>query len=120
MPLAATLVLDEAGAAPVRAMWQALAAAGLARDALELGYPPHLTLAVWEAAPEAAALAALAAGWAALALRRAGFGVFPGGGLWLAPVVTSELLARHAALHAALPGLASHPHYAPGAWVPHV
>src|SRR4051794_26312944 len=120
MPLAATLVLDEAGAAPGRAMWQALATAGLARGALELGYPPPLTLTMWGAAPEPTALAALAEGWAALPLRLAGFGIFPGGVLWLAPVVTAELLARHAALHQALPGLAPHPHYAPGAWVPHV
>lgn len=40
--------------------------------------------------------------------------------LWVAPVVTAALLGHHARLHAALSGLAGHPHYRPGAWVPHV
>ncbi|MCO6418683.1 2'-5' RNA ligase family protein [Siccirubricoccus sp. KC 17139] len=67
-----------------------------------------------------AGLAGLAARTPKLELRLAGFGVFPGGVLWVAPVVTQALLACHGALHAALPGLECHAHYRPGAWVPHV
>jgi 2'-5' RNA ligase len=52
----------------------------------------------------------------------AGFGVFPVSPpvIWVAPVVTEQLLARHATLYAALVPNSVDPHYHPGAWVPHV
>jgi hypothetical protein len=58
MPLAAALRLDDAAAAPVSALWRALAEAGVDDDCLRLGYPPHVTLAVW---PDDAPVGALQA-----------------------------------------------------------
>ena len=126
MPLAVTLRLDTAGAAPVEAMWCLLAERDIDHDRHRLGYGPHVTLAIYPDAtpvePVAVALERLAATWDALPVTLAGFGVFPGPPsiLWAAPVVTPELLERHAALQAALPAVSVHPHYQPGAWVPHV
>lgn len=126
MPLAATLVLDDAAAAPIAAMWRALAEGGVDDDCLRLGYPPHVTLAVWpdEAPVErlAAALERFGAGWdAPSSVAFAGFGVFPGDPavVWAAPVVTVALLERQAALVAAVPELPCHEHNRPGRWVPH-
>jgi 2'-5' RNA ligase len=126
MPLAVTLRLDDAAAAPILAMWRALAEGGVDDGCLRLGYPPHVTLAVWpEEAPVeplAAAVGRFGAEWGALPVALAGFGVFPGAPavVWAAPVATETLLERQAALVAAVPGTPCHPHYRPGHWVPHV
>lgn len=126
MPYAVTLRLDAAAAKPIEAMWRALAEAGLHDDALRLGYPPHVTLAVHPDGTDAGALqravAGLAAAGAAVPLRFSGFGTFaaPEPVLWLAPVPTEALLAHHRRLAGALPGLPCDPHYRPRSWVPHV
>lgn len=126
MPHAVTLPLDAAAAERIRCLWRALAGQAGSDDALRLGYPPHLTLAVLpDEAPVAAIEAAVSRaveGWTALSTVLAGFGVFPGtpAVVWAAPVVTEALLARHAALCAAVAPLGLHPHYRPGQWVPHV
>jgi 2'-5' RNA ligase len=123
MPHAITLRLAEADCAPVTALLDRLAAAGIADDLLQLGYAPHITLAVYPDDADASALAATAAAlsvqWKMLRVRIAGLGIFANSPavLYLAPVVTSALLVRHAQL------LARHPaagHSASGAWVPHV
>src|SRR5690606_39490061 len=46
MALALSLIFDDEAVANVRALWQALADAGISRDMLDLAYPPHLTLVV--------------------------------------------------------------------------
>jgi len=126
MPLAVTLRLDDAAAAPVVAMWRALAEGGVDDDLLRLGYPPHVTLAVWPdgtpAEPLEAAVERFGAEWGAMPVALAGFGVFPGAPavVWAAPVVTGKLLARQAALVAAVPEAPCEEHYRPGHWVPHV
>ena len=126
MPFAATLLLDDAAAAPISAMWRALAEGGVDDDRLRLGYPPHVTLAVWpEEAPVESLVAAVerfGAAWDALPFAPAGFGVFPGAPavLWVAPVVTGATLARQAELVEAVPDAPCHPLYRPGQWVPHV
>lgn len=126
MPYAVTLRLDAAMAAPVEAMWRALAAAGLHDEALALGYPPHVTLGVLPDGADAARLAAIvaerAAGWTAIDLRLAGLGIFvaPEPVLYLAPVPTAALIGRQRDLAAALGDLPADPHYRPDAWVPHV
>lgn len=125
MPLAVTLRLDPAAAAPIEALWRILAAQGI-DDALRLGYPPHVTLALYPddaaAAGIGAAVSAVSGDWDALPLAVAGYRVFPGppAVLWAAPVVTARLLSRHAALHRALSGFPGDPHYRPDAWVPHI
>jgi 2'-5' RNA ligase len=95
-------------------------------DALRLGYPPHLTIAVFaDTAAPARLLAAAekcAAHWPGLGVTLASLGLFPGtpATMFLASVVTSALLARHAELLTALNGEVADPHYQIGRWVPHV
>ena len=126
MPYAVALRLDAAAAAPIEAMWRALAAAGLHDDSLALGYPPHVTLSIHPDAADAARLrdvvVACAAQWTAIDVTLVGFGVFavPVPVLYLAPVVTEALLLRQRALADALADQPCDPHYRPGAWVPHV
>lgn len=48
MPYAVSLLLDEKGAASIREHWSALAGAGISRSMLDLGYPPHITLRVYD------------------------------------------------------------------------
>lgn len=56
-------------------------------------------------------------------IRFSSIGIFPGteNVVFLAPVITIELLALHQRFHDRLnaAGLASNAHYLPGAWVPH-
>ena len=127
MPLAVTLCLDDETAVGVERMWRALEEqTGDDDDALRLGYPPHLTLAIIPDAPVTAhiekAVFDLVDNWDALPLTLAGFGVFPTSSpvIWLAPVVTKLLLACNETLCAALVPNPIDPHYCPGAWVPHV
>ncbi|WP_371259206.1 2'-5' RNA ligase family protein [Bradyrhizobium sp. WSM1743] len=107
-------------------MWRKLAADGIDADRCQLGYAPHITLAIY---PDEAplnrlrnALEETCRNWEALPVCLSGLGAFPGDGavLWAVPVVTAELLARHQAIQTALPDLKVHAHYRPGAWVPHV
>jgi 2'-5' RNA ligase len=48
MALALALLFDDETTAAVERIWSELAAAGISRDMLDLGYPPHLTLTVVE------------------------------------------------------------------------
>jgi 2'-5' RNA ligase len=126
MPFAITLRLDQISAVPIEAMWRRLAAEGIDADRDQLGYAPHITLAIYpDDAPVSRLRSALddaCRNWEALPVRLSALGAFPGDGtvLWAVPVVTAELLARHQAIQAALPDLDVDPHYRPGAWVPHV
>ena len=109
-----------------RALWRALAEAGISSSMVDLGGRPHVSLAVLEHA-DAAAVSALTEAWAAgtppFTIRFGSVGAFPGeeGVVFIAPVVTGELLALHARCHALLAeaGLESWPYYLPDAWVPH-
>jgi 2'-5' RNA ligase len=126
MAYAVTLCLDDATNAVVTTLQQTLADGGIDDDRLRLGYRAHATLAIFpDDAPVAmidAALCALAPTWPELPLVLAGIGIFPGARsvLFLAPTVTTALLAMHEALLGALPTVACEPHYRRGAWVPHV
>jgi 2'-5' RNA ligase len=126
MAYAITLRLDTTAAVLVEAMWQVLASRGVSDEALRLHYPPHLTLAVLAdtADPEylLAAARQCAARWRELPTTFASLGLFQGtpATLFLAPVVTADLLARHAALLTALTGEPVDPHYQIGQFVPHV
>jgi 2'-5' RNA ligase len=88
-----------------------------------LGYVPHLTMLVWpdgDGQPIAACLSEAAA-MAPREITIGTLGIAPGesGVLWLGVVTTAPLLALHAHL-AAMVDAGIHPHYRPGAWMPHV
>lgn len=126
MPLAITLPLDRTAAAPMECMWRTLAEQNIDSDRHRLGYGPHITLAIYpdetSVGQLVSAIDQVVTSWDALPVTLAGFGVFPGATsiLWAVPIVTRQMLAYHAALQSALPGLQPHPHYVPGSWVPHV
>jgi 2'-5' RNA ligase len=126
MPYAITLRLDAKAASCVVAMWEELAARGVSDDAIRLGYPPHLTLAVLPDGTDESRLLTttrqIAARWQALLVSFASIGLFPGerATLFLAPVVTPELLGRHAALLSSLACEIVDSYYRAGHWVPHV
>jgi 2'-5' RNA ligase len=126
MGYAITLRLDAAAARVVEAMWRALASRGVSDEALQLHYPPHLTLAVLadSADPERLLAAArqCAVQWPQLPVTFASLGLFPAAPstMFLAPVVTTELLERQAALLTSLTGEPVDPYYHVGRYVPHV
>ncbi len=126
MPLAITLCFDQASAAPLEKMWRTLADQKIDFDRYELGYPPHITLAIYadETPVEqlTAALERIAPDWDALPVTLVGFGSFPGptSVLWAVPVITPELLNRNMTVQAALPDFPVDPHYRAGSWMPHV
>lgn len=126
MPYAITLRLDDTAAAPIVGLWQRLAEAGLSRMTAELGYAPHLTLAI---CPDTAdewrlrdVVATLALQQHPLPVTFPSLGVFPGrpAVLILAPVVTPDLLAIQRGLLDMLPSGEVDRHYQPGHWVPHL
>ena len=126
MPYAVTCCLAPASADRVRSLWEVLAREGLSDSAVRLGYEPHITLAILDDTADATALidatSGVAADWTALPITCAALAVFTAAPatLWVAPTATAELLRRHTAITAALPAAPLHPHYRPGAWMPHI
>jgi 2'-5' RNA ligase len=126
VPYAITLRLDAKASGLVAAMWEALAAKGASDDSLRTLYPPHVTLAVLPDNADQARLSStareFAAKWRALPITLGSLGLFPGtpAVLFLAPVVTRELLAMHAGTLSSLTGEPIDPHYTADRWVPHV
>lgn len=125
MGFAVIQYLEPGAEARVQALWQALAEAGISGTMTAAGIRPHITLGGFDGPlpPRLCEeLGQLAARTAPLAVTFAGIGVFAGEDvLYLAPVVTMEMLAFHAQLHACLEGLgvAQAEYYLPGHWVPH-
>jgi 2'-5' RNA ligase len=123
MPYAIELALDPSSDAAVRRVWHELDRAGITWMARS-GARPHVTVGVWETLDideTTCELTRFADETAPLRLTLASVGMFPGVAVFLAPVVTAELLDLHARVHRRLAGRgggAWH-HYQRGAWVPH-
>lgn len=126
MPYAVELHFDdESRAALVTLSTQIQATCG-GMDLVASGGAPHLSLALF-AAPDLAQLQSLLATFAqrcaAFPVHFAAVGTFPGpqGVLYLAPVVTLQLLTLHRDFHAQLAatGLSFNALYQPDRWVPH-
>ncbi|HEU0217914.1 MAG TPA: 2'-5' RNA ligase family protein [Stellaceae bacterium] len=125
MPFALTLGLDATSASAVEAMWQALHEKSVDSDRHQLGYPPHVTLAV---CPDTArrerldTVISLARAWSALPVTLSGIGIFASSVsiLWVAPAVTAELLDRHRAVLGMIDGEDIDPYYRKDVWVPHI
>jgi 2'-5' RNA ligase len=114
-------VNDTAGR--IRALWEEIAQFEDCPSMASLGYPPHLTLAVYDDVPPAwvgAALRQAFAGWSAprLTFTRLRFFDDPLA-LWLEPSPSADLASAHARVHACINPSLCHPHYRPGAWLPH-
>ena len=123
MALALSLVFDEAAVVPVRALWQALADAGISRDMLELNYPPHLTLVVADDdGMEDAMRQALSQGRdRSISITLGGVNRFDGTQVvWLECYGGDALTALHADIATQLPLEGIRPYYRPGQWTPHM
>ncbi len=117
--------LDVHATRRIRALWDALEAAGVPslRELTHRRHRPHLSLASADTLEPAAVASALDGLVAAPPLRvdLQHAGQFVGRVLWLGPAPSAELLAHHAEVYARLTaaGIDVDPHYRPGAWVPH-
>ncbi|MBV8963215.1 MAG: 2'-5' RNA ligase family protein [Hyphomicrobiales bacterium] len=124
MPVAVTLRPYENDVAPLLALQDETAVFTPAPSLRELGYEPHITLAVYEdlAAPEVVAAAAkLFEGSIAIKLVFEEVRWFEGPPLTLyaAPTAAPELDAFARRLHLLIAPGRCHPHYRPGSFVPH-
>lgn len=126
MPIAVTLVFDEALDGALRELTAGIHATCGGLDLLGLGIRPHATIASYDDLDVEASLPVLRDLLAdsPIDVTLASAGTFAGdaGVVFLAPVVTPRLLEIHARIHAALApyGDGAHPYYVPRAWVPHV
>lgn len=117
---------DTAASTNVHQIWDDLAARGLPSLATltHRRHEPHCSLVVAEDLPVEETLAAIGAVPSRpLPLRIESVGVFPTmGTLFLAPVVTAELLAEQRRVHSAVAPHADQPwpYFEPGAWTPHI
>ena len=80
MPVAITLCFDPNSSVPIEAMWRELAADGIDSDRDQLGYAPHITLAIY---PDETPLNGLRAAlentcrdWESLPVRLSGLALF--------------------------------------------
>ena len=108
---------------PIRALWQEVARFESRPSMAALGYPPHLTLAVYDDIPlvqvSDALREAFAGRWALrLTFTRLRFFDDPLV-LWVEPSPSADLTSAHARVHACIDPQLCHPRYRPGAWVPH-
>jgi 2'-5' RNA ligase len=123
MPYAVELALDPSSAAVIRRVWQELDGAGITWMARS-GARPHVTVGIWETLDvdeTARELTRFADETAPVQLTLASVALFPSVAVFLAPVVTAELIDLHGCLHRRLArmGGGAWDHYRPGAWVPH-
>lgn len=126
MPFAIEMFLDPASAGTVRQIWSELAGIGVAPRMHQSGARPHVTLGASDRLDVDACsrfLADFAATNAAPAVRFSSIGIFAANPavVFLAPVITSDLLALHRSFHHRFPDFADNPwvHYLPDQWVPH-
>lgn len=126
MAFAVILYLDLAADAEVQSLWASLAEKEISSVMAAMGVRPHISLAGIEhveAEPFCQALDVFAQNTPPLTTQFESVGTFPTeqGVVYLAPVVTRELLRLHEEFNHLLTemGLSSHEYYRPGNWVPH-
>jgi 2'-5' RNA ligase len=123
MAFAVTLLFNAEVANAISARWTRLADAGLSRSMLNLKYPPHVTLAVYDGLAVDAAIAALDRVFDSvdrMPVTLTDFSTFgAGSGVCYAALAPSlDLHAVHAATVAAI-GETCVPYYRIGSWTPH-
>jgi len=126
MPFGISLTFDAQTDQLVRSVWQRLASQKISSSMIDTGYPPHVTLAVWDSpdatfmAPGIEKIVAQAPPVRAV-IESAGLFLHDGGAVYLAPTVTSELLELHRAVCGVLAEQNANvrEYYKPGWWIPH-
>jgi 2'-5' RNA ligase len=123
MAFAVSLLFDPETAAAISARWDLLAATGVSRSMLDLGYKPHVTLAVYDELIVDRMIAALDGVFEhvdQLAVTLTDVTTFgSGSGVCYAALAPSpELMRLHATILGAI-GEGCRPHYKAGSWTPH-
>jgi 2'-5' RNA ligase len=123
MAYAVSLLFNAEMADVVSARWQRLADAGLSRSMIDLGYQPHLTLAVYDELAVEAASAALDRVFDnadRMPVTLTGFSTFgaDSGVCYAALASSPDLMRLHATIVAAI-GETCRPHYQTRHWTPH-
>lgn len=123
MPFAVNLLFNAEVATAVAGRWERLADAGLSRSMLDLGYPPHVTLAVFDTLDvdtAATALDGIFEDVGRLDLTLGGIATFgTGSGVCYAALAPSvDLMRLHAAMLGAV-GETCRLHYQAARWTPH-
>ncbi|MBV8838215.1 MAG: 2'-5' RNA ligase family protein [Alphaproteobacteria bacterium] len=120
------LRISPASAPAVTALWDDVAALEPQPSMRPLGYPPHLTLAIYDSDivgddQRMRALDGAAVGQTELRLSFNRIGLFTGPSLvvWADPDPKAALRRMHQAIHSVIEPALCRPHYRPGAWVPH-
>jgi 2'-5' RNA ligase len=123
MAYAVNLLFNRSLAEVIAGCWTRLADADVSRSMLNLAYPPHVTLAVYDTLRTNAAVAALdrvfenVAQMAVTLTDLKSFGA--GSGVLYAAMAPSIDLMRLHAMTAAVIDEACRPHYRTGGWIPH-
>jgi 2'-5' RNA ligase len=123
MAYAVSLLFNRGLSDSVSRQWTRLADAGISRSMPNLGYPPHVTLAVYDAMEADAATTALDGVFedaAQMVVTLTQVTTFErGGGVLYAALAPSPDLMRLHALAVTAIGEVCRPHYQTGAWTPH-
>ncbi len=123
MAYAVNLLFNASLADNVCEHWMRLADTGVSRSMLDLGYPPHVTLAVYDMLRADVAIAALDRIFEnvdQMAVTLTGVTTFGGGsGVVYAALAPSPDLMRLQAITAAAIDEVCRPHYQTGIWTPH-
>lgn len=126
MAFAVVMYFDAATEAEVRSLWALLSEKQISSVMATMGIRPHISLAGIEnldAQQLCAMLQAFAQSTLPLTVKFGAVATFPTGQgvVYLAPIVTSELLRLHENFHVRLAdlSLSSHEYYRPGNWIPH-
>jgi 2'-5' RNA ligase len=126
MGFAICLRSDHPSGRLIRVLWREVEKFEARPSMALLGYPPHITLAIYDdgAVREANVLDALdqaSQNLRALTLTFEGVRTFDGPplALWASPRPSTSLQGLHDAIHAVVDPTYCRPHYRPGAWKPH-
>ncbi len=108
----------------IRALWDQVSLFEDPPSMVTLNYPPHITLAIYDdVAPDLlkATLRRSFTGASAVRLTFIRLRFFDSDPLvlWADPSPSPALAQAHAAVHACINPELCHPHYRPGAWIPH-
>jgi 2'-5' RNA ligase len=123
MAFAVSLLFNSDIATAISARWKRLADAGISSSMLDLNYPPHVTLAVYDELSVDAAVASLDQflhNVDQIEVTLTGLSTFgSGSGVCYAALAPSpDLMGLHATTIAAI-GETCRPHYQAGRWTPH-
>ena len=124
MPVAITVKAVNETARPILSLWEQIGRFESRPSMRSLGYPPHITLAVYDDVARdvlGSVVEAVFAGTPALRVTFDGVRHFDGAPLvlWASPTPCAGLAQAHAAIHGRVDPSRCRAHYRPGAWVPH-